>query len=115
MLTDEHLQAGLDDKINWPTPGENLMMLSLEPENLESRLGITFQESWDGLDHLRVARIQTHSGKQFTLVRHRGGPLPGIIVAVGMGNLASAADIEREVVEALELTSEEIAWRAPSF
>ncbi|MBV9322913.1 MAG: hypothetical protein JO352_03875 [Chloroflexi bacterium] len=114
LLTDEQLEAGLDDKMNWPSPGENLMMLSVEPEDLASRFRIKFQESWDDLDYLKVARLQTRSGKQFTLVRHRGTPAPGVLVTVGTGELAAASDFERELMEALEVTPEQVVWRAPT-
>lgn len=114
-LSDKALEAGLDSPLNWNSPGEYFAEIAAEPYALKRQLGIQFQYSFDQLDYLQVARLELASGKQITLIRHRGKRQNGILVSAGVADLATGDDLVAELVEALELDPVDITWRAPLF
>jgi hypothetical protein len=114
LLAPERLDAGLDDPGNWSSPGEDLAVVGLEPEALERRLGITFQDSWDDLGDVRVARLELPTGHQFTFLRHTESPAPGTTVVARAEDLGVADDLQQELLNALDLRPQDLAWQAPA-
>lgn len=55
-------------------PGEPVAYLKLTPSYLARRYGLTFQDSFDNLDDLKIAIIEFGSGKRVALVHHKGFP-----------------------------------------
>jgi hypothetical protein len=83
-----------------------------EPEDLTKRFGISFEEAEDDLDRLEVALLQTGSGQQFALVRHRHQPNPGTDILTN----EHSADLKNDLAEAvrhLRLGREDVKWIHP--
>jgi hypothetical protein len=108
-------------------PWEPVAVLVPEPDELHARLGITFQETQDQLDYLRLAMLDLASGRRIALVRHSRSPAPGTEVYVLPQQLTSATDlpgvmtaIDRhqsalitETLNALGIDAGEVSWRRP--
>jgi hypothetical protein len=83
-----------------------------EPEDLTKRFGINFEEAEDDLDRLDVALLQTGSGQQFALVRHRHQPNPGTDILTN----EHSADLKNDLAEAvrhLRLGRGDVKWIHP--
>jgi SWIB/MDM2 domain len=84
-----------------------------EPKELAERFGISFEEAEDDLDQLQVALVQTGSGQQFALVRHRHQPGPGTDILTNEGS----ADLRKDLAEAvrhLRLCRGDMKWIHPT-
>lgn len=89
-----------------------LIILHLEPEQLETRLGITFQLSTEDLDIFQWAGLQLDTGDQFLLTKHFHSPGMGTQVDVGL-YADNVVALDR-FLRATGITMEEIKWCAPS-
>lgn len=111
-LPEQQLQSGLLEPIQGENiPDEPIAVLALEPADLEKRLGIAFQQSFDNLDHVDIALLELDSRERFALIRHRGAPTPGTGVHVPHSQ-ASARTLD-EIVKQLGLAPAELSWRKP--
>jgi hypothetical protein len=77
-LRPEQLERGLAASSNEEVPSVPITMIAADPADLESRWGISFDDSFDNLDSVKVAVVQLRGGPRLTLLRHRGSPVPGI-------------------------------------
>ena len=99
---------------DWPKGlSQPVAMLSMEPDQLQRSLGITFEESFDGLDYTKVAILRLDSGAPVALVRHRNNPSPGteVWIDVRAGEPALTLD---HLFSHFRLEPEGIRWAHPS-
>jgi hypothetical protein len=54
-----------------------IAVINLDPIELEGKLKIKFNQSFDDLDYYNIAVMELQNGKQFCLVRYRGNPFKG--------------------------------------
>lgn len=113
-LTRSQLLAGLNAKINWQSGWEYIFEIDMTPEDLETELGIVFEESFDALDNLRVARIEVSSGSQYTLVSYNGRPANGTLVEADLSDIVREDDLIGEFTKATRIEMSRITWRAPT-
>jgi hypothetical protein len=82
-----------------------------EPEHLQEQWGVTFQDSYDGLDDLKVARIVLESGRQITLISHRGDVGQGILLVAQSEDMSDQSpDLLREFLDTFALDESEVTW-----
>ena len=93
------------DLSRWNKLNKCLALTVHEPEVLEERCNIKFVDDVDDLGDIKVALIETESGKQFGLMRHLVCQNPGIEVLVYLFSENMTADLI-EFLEALELDRE---------
>lgn len=106
-----------------PVPWEPIAGFMLEPEDLERALGLRFQETFDGLDYLRLAILELSSGRRVALYRYRGArglllsilPQQFTLVESEMETVAGAVTdaVVREVLDVLTLDPGVVEWRHP--
>jgi SWIB/MDM2 domain-containing protein len=87
--------------------------IDLEPDELNKRYGIQFEESEDDLDHLVAALIRPPSGRVFALVRHRHQPGPGTDIVIS----EHSPDLKEDLAEAvrhLRLSRGQLRWLHPA-
>jgi hypothetical protein len=77
-LRPDQLERGLPSLSNEEVPGVPVTMVSADPAELEKRWGLHFDDTFDNLDYVKVAVVQTRSGARLTLLVHRGNPVPGV-------------------------------------
>ena len=66
------------DLDHWPRGlAHPIALVGLEPRELEERCGLRFSESFDDLDRIAGAIVETEDGRTFALVRHLGAATPG--------------------------------------
>jgi hypothetical protein len=90
-------------------PSSEMAMIRQEPSDLRIR----FYEGYDDLDSLLWGRID-----QFfvTLIRHKGNPSPGVLIAFDLGiSLFDRADLLPKVLDHLGLCNEDLIWLNPEF
>ncbi len=111
-LPEQQLQGGLLEPVQGEhIPDEPIAVLDLEPADLEKRLGIAFQQSFDNLDYVDIALLELDSHERFALIRHRGAPSPGTEIHVPHSQ-ASARKLD-EIVRQLGLAPADLSWRKP--
>jgi hypothetical protein len=109
-------------------PWEPIAEVRLEPDQLAARTGLIFQDTFDGLDYLKLAVVDLDSGQRIALVRHRGRPLPpGTLIHCLPQRFTSATDLPgvmaaldehqdvliEETLETLGLEATDVVWRRP--
>jgi hypothetical protein len=136
VLSDAQLASGLSNHPALPppppdaepVPWEPIAVLHAEPDDLERRLNISFQESIDDLDYLRLAVIDLADGIRVGLIRHTRNQAPGtqvhilphqfIDVEVPRQNLFAAIDqiqdgALQQIVDGLGLAPSDFSWKRP--
>lgn len=114
MLTDDQLAEGLYNVHVREAPQEgSIAGISSEPDALEARWGITFQQTHDLLDYIRVAILELPNERRISLIRHRGSPTPGTEIHVWLEDIKSK-EVLNEIMEALDLELGELLWAEPS-
>src|SRR5579883_851489 len=74
VIPEDQVRQGLPKLPYWEVPATlPFAITKLEPLDLEDRLGIKFQASFDDLDFLSLAVLALPSGYRFSLIRHWGG------------------------------------------
>lgn len=95
---------------DWPLGlCEEALLLRLSPEEIAARTGILFEAAFDDLDEVDVAIVRYRDGAEVAFQRHRGAPIPGIVVIRRPGDDAAL----EWVVSELGLKSEDVIWSAP--
>ena len=112
-LNPAELRSGLTRELARPVPTTPIAVLKSEPPALEERLGVRFQETFDGLDQLKISVLRLPSGRAVSLLRHKGSPTPGTLVAALEHD--AGADALSETLSTLELPETEVAWRGFPF
>jgi hypothetical protein len=113
LLTDDQLRQGPRDReIRWLVPGDPVMLLAAEPADIAEQFGVTFQETFDGLDDLRVAVLELDTGLRFAFARHYGQPVAGTQLLV-RGEDPNRGDVADSVIDALGLQAD-VLWRRDS-
>lgn len=110
-LRPEQLEYGLAASSNDEVPSVPITMIAADPADLESRWGLRFDESFDNLDHVKVAVVQVQDGPRLTLLFHRGSPVLGIEVCA-IDASPGSCDAARTLVTMLG-PLEIIWWRSP--
>ncbi|GEM_PF-4406794 len=75
LLSPEDLSRGLFDRVNCDIPGVNSALIARSPVHLAEEFGLTFADSFDDLDDLKIAVPEISTGVAFALIRHRGIPV----------------------------------------
>jgi hypothetical protein len=78
---------------------------------LAKRVGLQFADSFDDVDDLKVALIETPSATLVALVDHLGAPVPATEVHANVADPGAAERLLREVLAALKLSDDEVRWR----
>jgi hypothetical protein len=109
-------------------PWEPIAILVPEPDELHVLSGITFQDTFDQLDDLKVAVLDLISGRRVALVRHTQNNASGTEVHVLPQQFTSATDLPgimtaidqhqdaliTETLDALGIEAAEVSWRRPA-
>lgn len=82
--------------------------LAVEPEEFQSRFGISFEEVSTNLGEGLAALLQTGSGEQFMLLRHLTSPEPGTAVMADENSPDPSADL-RTFLDELPLEAS-VTW-----
>lgn len=106
-LSSAKLRKGLFAFSEDEVPSEPLALLALEPEDLSERLGLGFDDSFDGLDSLKLCLLRLPSQRKVALIRHLGSP--GTLVAVRPVDVENP-DALAEVQTALGLDWSDVSW-----
>lgn len=88
-----------------------VMSIGRDLTALEQTYGFVFQDSYDGLDWLKLALLQLPSGTFVTLERHRGNPPLTTNVSVGYRSLRTFGDAMAELMDVLSLQESEVGWK----
>lgn len=88
--------------------------IRLEPKDIATRFGITFEPSRDDLDQLEAAVFRSKSGRQFALVRHQHQPDPGTDILTNENSRRLTEDL-REVLRFLALRWRDLSWIHPGI
>jgi hypothetical protein len=110
VLSAEELEYGLTRRPDrppppdhWePIPWEPIAVLLAEPDALEPRFGIVFQDTFDQLDYLRLALLDLTPGLRVAFVRHRGMQVPGTSVYILPQQLVGAEALRQDLDRALD-------------
>ncbi len=87
-----------------------VLVVALEPSDFEQRLGVTFHDSFDNLDYLKVAVLQMPGGPRIAIIRHRGSPTPGTDICLSEAVFDRNPAIVAQVLETLDVRGEDIVW-----
>lgn len=109
-LSETQLEQGLANYSDDDVPHMPIFIVALEPCDFERRWGVAFDESFDNLDYLKVAVLQTNDGLRISLIRHRGSPTPGTDVCVPEKVFGHNPAIAAEVMDALKIHPEDVVW-----
>ena len=88
-------------------------VVELEPRELERRCGVHFSESYDDLDRLLGAIVETVHGGTFALVRHLGAGRRGTEVWVHEDSNNPRADLTT-ALDTLALDESALTWVSPA-
>lgn len=139
LLSDEELAYGLNVRPDLPklteeqqatwveVPWEPIAQLRVEPEALTERYELTFQDTVDGLDMLRLAVLGLDTGLRIAFKRHRGAP-GGTTVDILPSQLHHGAvtpdmldrvmdtsqdDVLRQIMNCMALQTSDFTWVRP--
>jgi len=89
------------------------VIATLQPRarTIERHVGLQFERSFDALDELEVAVIETPSATRVALVDHLDAPVPATEVHARVADAREAEAILREVLAALQLSDDMVSWR----
>jgi hypothetical protein len=94
----------------WPSGDTRaIALLSLEPEELATRLQVTFSDGEDDLDRLKHAGLRLSDGAQILLVRHLNAPKAGTDVYADAN--ANPITLLRRFLAATGLSQADVVWR----
>ncbi|WP_043806857.1 hypothetical protein [Desulfatibacillum aliphaticivorans] len=79
------------------------------PEELEEMLGITFFDSHDDLDHIKVAVVKMNNGKQFVLRKHKHDRSTGTFILIYDYSKHVEEDL-RDALSAMGLVWDDLVW-----
>jgi hypothetical protein len=102
-------QLPLDE---WPEIlNDEVIMISLEPTDINRRCGIVFDISVDSLDQFEGA-VAFVDGRIFALLRYRGNPTPGtgIVVEEGTFKIDLGVDQMKPILDALGASPNDVIW-----
>lgn len=88
--------------------------LILEPAEITSRSGLTFEAAHDDLDELQAAVFRVATGQEFALVRHRHQPQPGTDILINETSRDLGAAL-RDALQGLQLEPRELRWTHPKI
>ena len=95
LLTDEQ-------KRTWePVPWEGIATLKAEPDAVAERFGLTFQDTIDGLDLLRLAVVDLDDGLRIAFKRHRGIQA-GTLLDIMPEQLVAAESLRQDLYAAID-------------
>ena len=86
--------------------------LRLEPAEITSRSGLTFETAHDDLDELQAAVFRIATGQEFALVRHRHQPRPGTDILINEKSRDLSAAL-RDALQGLQFEPRELRWTHP--
>jgi hypothetical protein len=89
------------------------MIATLHPraQTLAENVALQFADSFDEVDALKIALIETPSATLVALVDHRDSPVPATEVHANVTDAQMAGPLLREVLVALKLSDDEVSWR----
>jgi hypothetical protein len=85
-----------------------LAVLPWEPDEMP----LTFEDTFDDLDYVKVAEIELPDGWQFSLRRHRGSPTHGVAVYV-VADDSKMVQALASLLRSLRLTRDRLIWVSP--
>jgi hypothetical protein len=88
--------------------------LILEPAEITSRSGLTFETAHDDVDELQAAVFRVATGQEFALVRHRHQPQPGTDILINETSRDLGAAL-RDALQGLQLEPRELRWSHPKI
>lgn len=90
-------------------PGEPVAYLTFTPADLAHRYDLTFQDSFDNLDDLKIALLEFPSGRRVAFIHHNGFPLDETEIYLDRDDWARE-DILPDVLDALRIPERTISW-----
>jgi hypothetical protein len=105
------LAAGVYGPTNKLVPWGMIATLHTRAQALANLVGLEFADSFDDVDDLQVALIQTPSEALVALVDHLGAPVPATEVHANVEDARLAEQLLQEVLTALKLSPHEVMWR----
>ena len=90
--------------------GDVVLETTRRPEEFEARLGISFQQTFDSLDDLRLAVLALPSGRRCYVEFHEGNPAQTTSLVVVGRSRFNAADAVSELTRVLGLRPAEVTW-----
>jgi len=113
QIPEAQLEAGVYGPANTLVPWGMIATLHPRAQTLTRHVGLQFADSFDAVDTLKVALIETPSAVRVALVDHVGAPVPATEVHANVSDPRAAEQLLREVLVALKLGNEEVVWRRP--
>ncbi len=101
------------DLSRWHQLDQCIAITVHNPEVLEEKCGLKFADDRDDLGELKVALIESESGKQFGLIRHLVSP-PGTDILVHSLSQDITADL-KEFLDILPLKPADLSWVNPDI
>jgi hypothetical protein len=93
----------------WPSGyGEVIALIKPSLEWVSAQYGLSFFEGTDNLDDYHAAAIRLPSGRMVGILRHVGAPYEGVEVHADAHD--DVHDAVRELLQALELPEDAVAW-----
>jgi len=107
QLPNVELARGL---MGMDVPGEPVAYVTLAPSELARRHHLTFQQSFDNLDSLKIAVLKFASGSQIALVHHAGFPENETELYADRDEWKHH-DVVPTVLETLGIPASRVSWR----
>ena len=111
QLSREHLGQGVYGPHNTLVPWGSIATLSCDAERLGRKLGIQFDDSFDGLDFVRVALLDLESGRRIALVQHTRAPETCVEIHADAAGETCAGKVLEEVERTLGISPSCFNWR----
>ncbi|MFH2061041.1 MAG: hypothetical protein ABIJ59_19410 [Pseudomonadota bacterium] len=93
-----------------PTINKAVAVLKYEPDDLEKKLSIKFNESHDELDYFKIAVFELVNKKQFCLIRYKGNPSSGTEIWITNESLDINNEID-EILNNLQFNESDLKWK----
>lgn len=107
------MAAGLQALPDEVVPSHVVAVLQTTASAIERSGPLEFQESFDGLDSLKVALVDA-SSRRLALIEHDGTPRQGLEVALDVDRGGLSRGALQELLSALGLSDESIGWLSES-
>jgi hypothetical protein len=114
LIPKAQLDAGVYGPANKLVPWGMIATLQPRAQTLAEHVGLRFADSFDEVDTLKVALIETPSATLVALVDHLGAPVPATEVHASVSDAGTAGRLLSEVLAALRLSDAEVSWRRPA-
>jgi hypothetical protein len=112
-LTEDQLEDGVATEGS-RVPGHPIAVINSSPADLQSRLGIEFERTFDDLDYVDTALLELPSGRRFALTRHAHAPEPGTVIAAAQTDAADDLFLE-EILNSLGIPRGDLSWVTPDI